>query len=140
LIAGLAFVLNAILGIAVSLQLNLSDPLLGGSSRDHWLTSGTPLTAPVPFMVAYALFLLLATREHWVGIVGIVLVSLLTLVSALSLTADWPMVQRVIEQHLTLGTGFVAGVLVVLYPAVVALGIATLAAQRHAASATAPSR
>jgi hypothetical protein len=126
-IAGLAFVLNAIFGTLVSLQLNLSDPLIGGSSREHWLTTGTPLAAPPPFVVAYAVFLALATRERWVGTVSVILVSLLTLISALSLTSDWPMVQRVVAHHWTVGSALALGMLAVLYPTIVVLGIVTLA-------------
>jgi hypothetical protein len=132
LIAALVFVLNYVFGTLVALQLNLSDPVIGGTSRDHWLTTGTPLNAPAGFMVIYVILLLLATRQRWMGIIGIVGVSLLTLISALSLTTDWGMVQRVIEYHLTVLTGLTLAVLMVTYPAIIILGIATLIQQRRA--------
>jgi len=129
LIAALVFVLNYVFGTLVALQLNLSDPGIGGTSRDHWLTTGTPLAAPAGFMVLYVLFLLLATRKLWMGIIGIVGVSLLTLISALSWITDWGMVHRVIEQHLTVLTGLTLGVLVITYPTIIILGIVTLSQQ-----------
>jgi len=129
LIAALVFVLNYVFGTSVALQLNLSDPVIGGTSRDHWLTAGTPLNAPLGFLVPYVIFLLLATRQRWIGIIGTVGVSLLTLISALSWTTDWVMVQRVIEHHLTILTGLTLGVLVVNYPTIIILGIVTLVQQ-----------
>ena len=132
LIAALVFVLNYVLGTAVVLQLNLSDPGIGGSARDTWLASGTQLGAPAWFMV-----------------------SLCDLAGACDTSAmDWHpwyrgchtayldvgsfvdsrlgMVLRVIEHHLTVLTGLAVAVLVVTTPTVVILGIATLIEQGRA--------
>ncbi len=132
LIAALVFVLNYVLGTAVVLQLNLSDPNIGGSARDSWLTSGTQLGAPAWFMVLYVILLVLATRQRWIGILGTAGVTLLTLMSGISWLVDYGMVLRVIEHHLTLLTGFAVAVLIITTPTVVILGIATLIAQRRA--------
>jgi hypothetical protein len=137
LIAAFIFVLNYVFGTLVALQLNLSDPVIGGTSRDHWLTTGTPLNAPAGFMIIYVIFLLLATRQRWMGIIGIVGVSLLTLISALSLTTDWGMVQRVIEHHLTILTGLTLAVLVATYPTIIILGIVTLIQQGRVSTSAA---
>ena len=132
LIAAFVFVLNYVLGTVVVLQLNLSDPNIGGPARDSWLVSGTQLGAPAWFMVLYVILLVLATRQQWIGILGTAGVTLLTLMSGLSWIADWGMVLRVIEHHLTVLTGLAVGVLIVTIPTIVILGIATLIAQRHA--------
>src|SRR6266571_2643998 len=108
LIAALVFVLNYVLGTAVVLQLNLSDPGIGGSARDSWLASGTQLGAPAWFMVVYVILLVLATRQWWIGILGTAGVTLLTLLSGLSWIVDWGMVLRVIEHHLTVLTTHIA--------------------------------
>jgi len=42
LLAALVFVFDFVLGTAVALQLNLSDPAIGGTARDNWFTAGTP--------------------------------------------------------------------------------------------------
>ena len=76
--------------------------------------------------------LLLATRQRWIGILGIAGVSLLTLMSGLSWIADWGMVLRVIEHHLTVLTGLAVAVLIVTTPTVVVLGIVTLILQGRA--------
>jgi hypothetical protein len=132
LIAALIFVLNYVLGTAVVLQLNLSDPGIGGSARDSWLASGTQLGGPAWFMVLYVILLVLATRQRWIGILGIAGVTLLTLMSGLSLIPDHGMVLRVIAYHLTILTGLAVAVLVVTTPTVVILGIATLIVQGRA--------
>lgn len=132
LIAALVFVFNSVLGTVVALQLNLSDPGIGGTSREHWLTTGTPLAAPLGFMILYVILLLLATRQRWMGIIGVGGVSLLTLISALSLTTDWGMVLRVMEHHLTMFTGLTVIVLAITYPTIVILGILTLLLQKRA--------
>ena len=111
LIAALVFVLNYVLGTAVVLQLNLSDPGIGGSARDSWLASGTQLGAPAWFMVLYVILLVLATHQRWIGILGTAGVTLLTLMSGLSWIVDWGMVLRVIEHHLTVLTGLAVAVL-----------------------------
>jgi hypothetical protein len=132
LIAAFVFVLNYVLGTAVVLQLNLSDPNIGGSARDSWLTTGTQLGAPAWFMVLYVILLVLATRLRWIGILGTAGVTLLTLMSGLSWLVDYAMVLRVIEHHLTVLTGLAVAVLIITTPTVVILGIATLIAQRRA--------
>ena len=132
LIAALVFVLNYVLGTAVVLQLNLSDPGIGGSARDSWLASGTQLGAPAWFMVLYVVLLVLATRQRWIGILGTAGVTLLTLMSGLSWLVDYGMVLRVIEHHLTVLTGLAVAVLIITTPTVVILGITTLIAQRRA--------
>ena len=129
LIAALIFVLNYVLGTAVVLQLNLSDPGIGGSARDSWLASGTQLGGPAWFMVLYVILLVLATRQRWIGILGTAGVTLLTLMSGLSLIPDHGMVLRVIAHHLTILTGLAVAVLVVMIPTVVVLGTATLVLQ-----------
>ncbi|HXX78705.1 MAG TPA: hypothetical protein VEI53_09450 [Ktedonobacteraceae bacterium] len=131
LIAAFVFVLNYVLGTAVVLQLNLSDPNIGGPARNSWLVTGTQLGAPAWFMVIYVIMLLLATRQRWIGILGTLGVTLLTLMSGLSWIADWGMVLRVIEHHLTMLTGLAVMVLIVTTPTVVILGIATLIVQRR---------
>lgn len=42
LIAALIFVIDNIAGTVIAIQMNLSDPAIGGAARDHWLTAGTP--------------------------------------------------------------------------------------------------
>jgi hypothetical protein len=51
LIAALVFLFEFVLGTIVALQLNLSDASVGSSVREHWMTNGTPITAPLVFMV-----------------------------------------------------------------------------------------
>jgi hypothetical protein len=131
LIAAFIFVLNYMLGTATVLQLNLSDPNIGGPARDSWLVSGTQLGAPAWFMVLYVILLALAARQRWIGTLGIAGVTLLTLMSGLSWIVDWGMVLRVIEHHLTVFTGLAVAVLIITTPTVVILGIATLLMQRH---------
>jgi len=131
LIAAFVFVLNYVLGTAVVLQLNLSDPNIGGPARNSWLVTGTQLGAPAWFMVIYVIMLLLATRQRWIGILGTLGVTLLTLMSGLSWIADWGMVLRVIEHHLSVLTGLAVTVLIITTPTVVILGIATLIVQRR---------
>jgi hypothetical protein len=131
LIAALVFVLNYVLGTVVVLQLNLSDPNIGGSARVSWLTSGTQLGAPAWFMALYVILLVLATRERWIGILGTAGVTLLTLMSGLSWLVDYAMVLRVIEYHLTVLTGLAVAVLIITTPTVVILGTTTLLLQRH---------
>ncbi|HYA99906.1 MAG TPA: hypothetical protein VED37_06785 [Ktedonobacteraceae bacterium] len=131
LIAAFVFVLNYVLGTAVVLQLNLSDPNIGGPARNSWLVTGTQLGAPAWFMVIYVIMLLLATRQRWIGILGTLGITLLTLMSGLSWTADWGMVLRVIEHHLSVLTGLAVTVLIITTPTVVILGIATLIVQRR---------
>ena len=132
LIAALVFVLNYVLGTVVVLQLNLSDPNIGGPARDSWLTSGTQLGAPAWFMVLYVILLVLATRQRWIGILGTAGVTLLTLMSGLSRLVDYGMLLRIIEHHLTVLTGLAVAVLIITTPTVVILGITTLIAQRRA--------
>lgn len=132
LIAALVFVLEFELGIVVAYQLNLSDPAIGGSVRDHWMTAGTQITAPLVFMVPYVLFLLLAFFQRWVGMAGVVGVTLLTLISGLSWIPDHGMVQRVLEQHLKLWTGLTVALLALATPAIVVLGILSLLRQQGA--------
>ncbi len=55
----------------------------------------------------------------------------MTLISALSWTTDWGMVQRVIEHHLTVLTGLTLGILVATYPTIIILGVVTLIQQRR---------
>jgi len=126
LIAALVFLFEFVLGTIVALQLNLSDPGVGGSVREHWMLNGTPITAPLVFMIPYVIFLVLAFRQRWVGTLGIVGLTLMTLASGLSWIADHGMVQRVIQQHLNPGTGVSVALLVLATPAIVVLGILTL--------------
>ena len=126
LIAALVYVLDNVLGFVVALIMNLSDPLIGGTSRDNWFGAGTPLTAPGFFVIVYSLFLLFATRQHWLGVVGTIVVTLMTFVSGFSLLPDHEIVQRVWQDHLNIATGFT---LVVLFAALLStfvLGISTL--------------
>jgi hypothetical protein len=134
LVAALVFVFDFVLGTAIALQLNLSDPAIGGAARDHWFTAGTPLSAPGLFMILYVIFLVLATRQRWIGISGIVGVSLLTLISGLSWIADLNtgLLQRLIEQHLTILIAFTLVLLLATTLTIVILGIATLILQRRA--------
>ncbi len=132
MIAALVFVLNYVLGTAIALQLNISDPGIGGSARDNWFTAGTPLGAPGWFMILYVILVLLATRQRWIGILGTAGVTLLTLISGLSWITDWGLVLHVIQQHLTVLTGLAVVVLSVTTPTVVILGIATLIVQGRA--------
>jgi hypothetical protein len=92
LIAAFVFVPNYVLGTAVVLQLNLSDPNIGGPARNSWSVSGTQLGAPAWFMVLYVMLQPLAARQRWIGILGTVGVTFLTLMSGLSWIADWGMV------------------------------------------------
>jgi len=131
LIAAFVFVLNYVLGTAVVLLLNLSDPNIGGPARNSWFVTGTQLGAPAWFMVIYVIMLLLATRQRWIGILGTLGITLLTLMSGLSWIADWGMVLRVIEHHLSVLTGLAVTVLIITTPTVVILGIATLIVQRR---------
>jgi len=125
LIASLVFVLEFGLGTVVALQFNLS-------GADLWLTDGTALTAPGVFMVPYMLFLLLAFRRRWVGTVGVVGVTLQTLISGLSWIPDHGLVQQVLAQHLNFWTGLTVALLVLATPTTVVLGILTLVQQRKA--------
>jgi hypothetical protein len=130
LIAALAFVLDAVLATAVAIQLNLSDPGIGpGTARDTWFLTGTPISAPGVFMIVYIVFALLATRQRWGGVVGMVGVTLLTLVSGLSLTSDWGMLVRALGQHLTVLMGLAVGIYFLALAVIVISGIATLVLQ-----------
>ena len=131
LIVALVFVLNYVFGTAVVLQKNLSDPGIGGAARDKWFSVGTPLGAPGWFMILYVILLVLATRQRWIGNIGIVGVSLLTLMSGLSWITDWGLVLRLIQHHLTILTGLSLALLTVTTPTIVVLGILTLLLQRH---------
>jgi hypothetical protein len=133
LIAALVFVFDFVLGTAVALQLNLSDPAIGGSARDNWFTAGTPLSAPGTFMILYVVLLVLATRQRWIGIVGTVGVSLMTLISGVSWIADLNsgLLPRLFEQHLTLLTVFTLVLLLATTLTTVVLGIATLVQQKR---------
>ena len=132
LIVALVFVLNYVFGTAVVLQMNLSDPGIGGAARDKWFSVGTPLGAPGWFMILYVILLVLATRKRWIGNIGIVGVSLLTLMSGLSWTTDWGLLLHIIQHHLTILTGLSLALLAVTTPAIVVLGILTLLLQRRA--------
>lgn len=132
LIAALVFVLEFELGTVVAYQLNLSDPGIGGSVRDYWMVAGTPITAPLVFMVPYVLFLLLAFFQRWVGTVGVVGVTLLALISGLAWIPDHGMAQRVLEQHLNLWTGLTMALLALATPAIVVMGFLSLLRQRGA--------
>lgn len=133
LIAALIFVLANVFGTAVAIQINLSDPAIGGSARDHWFTAGTPLSAPGVFMIVYVILLALATRQRWPGIVGIVGITLLALISGISWTADLNtgLLPRLIAQHLTMLTGTSLALLAITTLTVIVLGIATLILQRR---------
>jgi hypothetical protein len=129
LISALVYVLNFVLGTAIALQLNLSDPGIGGTSREHWFTSGTPFAAPGGFMILYVILLALATRPHWIGSVGIVGVLLLSLISGFSLIPDMAMLLRAIEHHLSILTALTVALLFITIPVIVILGIMTLILQ-----------
>jgi hypothetical protein len=129
LLAAVGFLCEFVLGTLVALQLNLSDPGIGGSARDHWLTNSTPVTVPLVFMILYVVFLVLAFRPRWVGTLGAVGLTVLTLASGISLISDHSMVQRVVEQHLNLWTGATVALLMFVTPATVVLGILTLVGQ-----------
>ncbi|HLV97484.1 MAG TPA: hypothetical protein VKT82_02300 [Ktedonobacterales bacterium] len=131
LIAALVFILQFELGTVVAYQLNLADPGIGGSVRNHWMTAGTPITAPLVFMAPYILFLVLAFRRRWVGTLGVVGVTVLALISGLSWIPDHGMVQRVLEQHLNLWTGLTVALLALATPIIVVLGILTILRQRE---------
>ena len=64
LIVALVFVLNYVFGTAVALQMNLSDPGIGGAARDKWFSVDTPLGAPGWFMILYVILLVLAPRQR----------------------------------------------------------------------------
>jgi hypothetical protein len=130
LIATLVFVLEFEAGLVVAFQLNLSDPTIGGSSRNHWVLAGTPLTAPGAFMAPYVLFLLLPFGRRWVGVIGIAGVTLLAVIAGLAWIPDYAMVQRILTQHLTIWTGLPLGVLALITPTIVVLGILTLLRHR----------
>lgn len=134
LFAALIFILDFVFGTVVAIQLNLSDPAIGGAARDHWFTAGTPLSAPGVFMIPYVIFLVLATRQRWVGESGVVGVWLLTLVSGLSWIADLHtgLLPRLFENHLTVFTGLSLAVLAITTLTVVVLGIVTLIVQGRA--------
>lgn len=134
LLAALVFVFDFVLGTAVALQLNLSDPALGGPARDNWFTAGTPLSAPGVFMILYVILLVLATRQRWIGIAGIVGVTLLTLISGISWIADLNtgLLPRLIEHHLTISIVFTLVLLLATTMTTIMLGIATLFQQRRA--------
>jgi len=130
LIAALVFVLDAVFATVVALQLNLSDPAIGpGIAKDTWFLTGTSISAPGVFMIVYLVFLLLATRRGWVGVVGSVVITLQTLVSGLSLISDWGAMQRALEQHLTVLTGLAVGICLLAMPIIVISGTATLVFQ-----------
>jgi hypothetical protein len=133
LIAALVFVLVNAFGTVVAIQMNLSDSAIGGIARDHWLTAGTPLSAPGVFLILYMILLALATRQRWPGIIGIAGVTLLTLISGISWVADLNtgLLPRLVAQHLTALTGTSLALLAVTTLAVVALGVATLILQRR---------
>lgn len=105
LIAALAFLFEFVLGSIVALRLNLSDPGVGGSVRDHWMTNATPITDPLVFMVPYIVFLVLA------------------LAFGLSWIPDHGMVQQGLDQHLNPWTGVTVALLMLATPAMVVLGI-----------------
>lgn len=132
LIAALVLVLACEAGLVVGFQLNLPDPVFGGSVRGHWVTAGTPLTAPPVFIVPYSLFLVLAFRQRWVGTVGIVGVTALALLSGLFWIPDRGMVQRVLAQHLAVWIGLPLALLALSTPAIMLLGVLTLLRQRGA--------
>jgi uncharacterized membrane protein (DUF4010 family) len=131
LFAAFIFILDFVFGTVVSIQLNLSDPAIGGAARDHWLTAGTPLSAPGVFMIPYVIFLVLATRQRWMGIIGIAGVSLLTLISGISWIADLNtgLLPRLVKYHLTAFTALSLIVLALTTLAIVVLGIVALVLQ-----------
>jgi hypothetical protein len=133
LIATLLFVLDNIGGTVIAIQMNLSDPAIAGAARDHWLTAGTPLSAPGVFMIPYVILLFLATRQRWMRVIGIAGVSFLTLISGISWIADLNtgLLPRLIEYHLNVFTGLSLIVLALATLAVLMLGIATLLLQGH---------
>jgi hypothetical protein len=131
LLTTLVFVLDFVFGTAVALALSLSDPAIG-SARNNWFANGTPLSAPGIFMVLYGVFLLLATRQRWIGTIGIVGITLLTLISGVASIADMNITQRVFEYHLTLLTALPLVVAFVTIPIVIILGILTLMLQVRA--------
>jgi len=134
LLAALVFVFDFVLGTAVALQQNLSDPAIGGTARDSWFTAGTPLSAPGVFMILYVILLVLATRQRWIGIVGTVGVTLMTLISGISWIADLNtgLLPRLIEHHVTILIVFTLALLLATTLTTVILGIATLILHRRA--------
>lgn len=126
LIVTLVYVCNFVLGTLVAVALNLSvDPTLG-SVRNTWFASGTPLSAPGVFMIPYVIFLVLATRHRWMGVIGVAGVTLLTLISGMASLADRDMVQRALAQQPAILTGMTLMALFITIPTIVILGILTL--------------
>jgi hypothetical protein len=126
LIATLVYACNFVLGTVVAVALNLSaDPTLGSASNT-WFASGTPLSAPGVFMIPYVIFLVLVTRQHWMGTVGVAGVTLLTLISGMASLADRDMVQRALTQQPAILTVVTLVVLFITIPTIVILGILTL--------------
>jgi hypothetical protein len=126
LLTALIFLLDSVLGTVIALALNLSDPAIG-SARESWFTTGTALSAPGIFMIVYVLFLLLATRQRWLGTVGIVGVTLMTL--SIASIADMDLTRHFFEQHPAWLPLFSLVVLFVMVPVTILLGIVVLIQQ-----------
>ncbi len=129
LLAALVYVFNAVFSVAVALMLNLADPDIPGTARETWFSNGTPLTAPGFFLILFMLFLELATRPRWPGIIGVVGVTMLAVISGMAILADWGMVQRIFANHLNIATVLSLVLLFVSIPATALLGITTLVLQ-----------
>jgi hypothetical protein len=80
-------------------------------------------------MIVYVLFLLLATRQRWVGTVGIVGVTLLTLISGMASIADMDLMRRFFGQHPAWLSMLPLVVLFVMMPITILLGIVVLIQQ-----------
>ncbi len=129
LLAALVYVLNAVFSLAVALLLNLTDPEIPGTARETWFSNGTALTAPGFFLILFVLFLGLAIRPRWLGIIGTVGVTVLAVISGMATLADWGMVQRIFAYHMNIATVLSVALLFVSIPATAMLGIMTLVLQ-----------
>ncbi len=77
-------------------------------------------------MIPYVIFLVLVTRQRWMGTVGVAGVTLLTLISGMASLADRDMVQRALAQQPAILTVVTLVVLFITIPTIVILGILTL--------------
>jgi len=132
LLAALVYVLNAMFSLVVALVLNLTDPAISGTARETWFPNGTALTAPGFFLILFVLMLGLATRTHWLGVIGSVGLTLLAVISGMATLADWGMVQRIFADYLNIATALSVVLLFVSIPATAILGIMTLVLQWRA--------
>ena len=80
-------------------------------------------------MIIYMLFLLLATRQRWIGTIGSTGVTLMTTISGMASIADMDLTRHFFGQHPAWLTVLPLVVLFVMMPIIILLGIVVLIQQ-----------